>query len=335
VSVLSAAALYLVGFYLPLLTSGGESVSLSDGEGLLAVVWVVPAAVAAVAGFIALKGSPIAAAVGTGIITGLAGITVFELVLFHKIGDDSSASKGVGYFCLLAAAASSVGAVISSFANRAPEEAKCHQAWCLAGAAAAVGVSLALLLPKNGYSVFDIEDGLVKVGMLTWGLLPPAIGVLGTLTRKRSGVALGLGVGLGQAGLMVAMLGGLGDNGGDAAGLGMNYTTLFHLSVAASIVCTGAALAITRGLAAAPANAWYPVGAHAPGVPAAQPAQAYAPQQARPQVTGQWAADPYGRHQYRLWDGVRWTANVSDNGVIGHDEPVITPPTTWQQPPMG
>ena len=32
-----------------------------------------------------------------------------------------------------------------------------------------------------------------------------------------------------------------------------------------------------------------------------------------------WAADPYGRHEMRYWDGAAWTAHVSDAGVTGHD----------------
>jgi hypothetical protein len=33
----------------------------------------------------------------------------------------------------------------------------------------------------------------------------------------------------------------------------------------------------------------------------------------------QWARDPYGRHELRYFDGVEWTAQVSDNGVPGID----------------
>jgi hypothetical protein len=34
---------------------------------------------------------------------------------------------------------------------------------------------------------------------------------------------------------------------------------------------------------------------------------------------GQWAPDPYGRHQVRYWNGTRWTDNVADNGVTARD----------------
>lgn len=32
-----------------------------------------------------------------------------------------------------------------------------------------------------------------------------------------------------------------------------------------------------------------------------------------------WHADPLGRHEQRYWDGARWTAHVSDGGVLGVD----------------
>jgi hypothetical protein len=43
------------------------------------------------------------------------------------------------------------------------------------------------------------------------------------------------------------------------------------------------------------------------------------PQVATSAVPAQWAADPYGRHQHRWWDGERWTAYVADHGVTTTD----------------
>lgn len=45
-----------------------------------------------------------------------------------------------------------------------------------------------------------------------------------------------------------------------------------------------------------------------------------------------WAADPTGRHQYRYWDGERWTDQVSDNGVVSVDPPVAGPPVVPAAP---
>ena len=38
-----------------------------------------------------------------------------------------------------------------------------------------------------------------------------------------------------------------------------------------------------------------------------------------PPPMSQWAPDPSGRHELRLWDGRQWTANVSDQGRSGWD----------------
>jgi hypothetical protein len=32
-----------------------------------------------------------------------------------------------------------------------------------------------------------------------------------------------------------------------------------------------------------------------------------------------WQPDPSGKHQMRYWDGMRWSASVSDNGQVGSD----------------
>ena len=41
-------------------------------------------------------------------------------------------------------------------------------------------------------------------------------------------------------------------------------------------------------------------------------------------VGPQWARDPARRHEYRFWNGMRWTAEVSDRGVLSKD-----PVTDW------
>ena len=33
--------------------------------------------------------------------------------------------------------------------------------------------------------------------------------------------------------------------------------------------------------------------------------------------SGRWTTDPYDRHQYRYWDGSKWTAHVGDVGSLG------------------
>jgi hypothetical protein len=38
-----------------------------------------------------------------------------------------------------------------------------------------------------------------------------------------------------------------------------------------------------------------------------------------PPPNAQWARDPSGRHELRMWDGAAWTAHVSDQGRAGWD----------------
>lgn len=49
-----------------------------------------------------------------------------------------------------------------------------------------------------------------------------------------------------------------------------------------------------------------------------------------------WHPDPGGRHEYRYWDGSRWTDDVSDGGVAARDPlPGTTAPTVVDQPLTG
>jgi Protein of unknown function (DUF2510) len=46
-----------------------------------------------------------------------------------------------------------------------------------------------------------------------------------------------------------------------------------------------------------------------------------------------WLPDPTRRHQYRYWDGARWTENVADGGVASTDPLGQVPPTGSDQSP--
>ena len=41
-----------------------------------------------------------------------------------------------------------------------------------------------------------------------------------------------------------------------------------------------------------------------------------------------WHSDPHSRHQYRYWDGTRWTEHVADGGQSGIDDPLSAVPTS-------
>ena len=42
---------------------------------------------------------------------------------------------------------------------------------------------------------------------------------------------------------------------------------------------------------------------------------------ANPDTPAGWIDDPARRHQFRYWNGRKWTAQVADNGVVGDDAP--------------
>jgi uncharacterized protein YxjI len=50
---------------------------------------------------------------------------------------------------------------------------------------------------------------------------------------------------------------------------------------------------------------------------------------------GGWHPDPFGRHEFRYWDGSRWTAQVSSRGLQSADPPVGTPYAPAASTPPG
>jgi hypothetical protein len=57
----------------------------------------------------------------------------------------------------------------------------------------------------------------------------------------------------------------------------------------------------------------------------------------RGDVTGEWRADPAGRHQHRYWDGEKWSDQVSDNGQVSsepYDGTVAVPQRGVSQQPQ-
>jgi Protein of unknown function (DUF2510) len=79
----------------------------------------------------------------------------------------------------------------------------------------------------------------------------------------------------------------------------------------------GAAVAGAVALLAARSQAVVPARARPAPAPAAPPPPVAAPT-AAPGAPG-WAADPYGRHQWRYWDGNRWTEQVADGSTQSTD----------------
>jgi Protein of unknown function (DUF2510) len=85
----------------------------------------------------------------------------------------------------------------------------------------------------------------------------------------------------------------------------------------------GGAVAAAASLLALRAQSLVPAPERPVAAPPPAPAPA-APQQpaaaAAPGSAG-WAADPFGRHQWRYWDGNRWTDQVADGSTQSTDPP--------------
>ncbi len=316
-SAIVAGGLYVAGYYLPLVSEGGFSASFSDGDSSGMWIWVVPALLAVVAGVVAFVGKGVAAtAAGTaagGLVTGVAGISAFELITVHKLIGDSGPSKGIGFWAMAAAAGVAVSAGSSVLTGAKAGEAKCRQQLTLIGAAMFVGAPLAILLPADGFNpLSDIDDGLIKFGLVVWALLPPLLAIAATLSRSVSGVAFGAGVALALLGFSVAVLQSEPGSGGLAGPFGTGHDSLYHWSALGALVLTASALI-------------GPLSGRVAGSAAASPS--VSPAGGAGGGAGQWVADPYGRHQYRWYDGAQWTAQVSDHGVVSQDPPVQSPPT--------
>ncbi|HMF82124.1 MAG TPA: DUF2510 domain-containing protein [Acidimicrobiia bacterium] len=126
---------------------------------------------------------------------------------------------------------------------------------------------------------------------------------------------------------LIASIGALGDN--DAFGglawpekIGNIMQWLGGAAVAAAAALL-ALRALTTLLPAAPARP-APRTAPAAAPPAAARTTATAPvapsaPPTAPPVAPGWAADPYGRHQWRYWDGGRWTDQVADGSTQSTD----------------
>jgi len=335
-----AAVLYLAGYYLPLLDIGGDAGSFSDGDSSGLWVWVVPSVLALLAALLSLGGKPVGAAIAAGITTGLAGLTTFELLFIHRFAEQMSAggfgsaiSKGIGFWALTLAVVLAVAAALSLMTANSGEP-MCNQLLAVVGGIAGIGISLAILLPVDGVSILDIDDGMIQFGVIVWAVLAPLLALMMAASGRRAGVAFAMGVGLGHLGFTVAVLQDIGSaDDSFALALSTSHTAIYHWAALLSVAFTAAALTQVQQ-PSSPVSA-FTVGTAMPGYVPVSPGQpGYAPtytvqaayqQQVAPQPvapqqpSSQWAPDPYSRHQFRLWDGHTWTEHVADQGVVGHD----------------
>ncbi|HEV3134497.1 MAG TPA: DUF2510 domain-containing protein [Acidimicrobiia bacterium] len=157
--------------------------------------------------------------------------------------------------------------------------------WHVAVLAIAVGLVLALRIP---FAPDARGASMVRVALL-------GAAVLGAV------IALSA---------LIACIGAIGDN---EAFVGLAWPekigNIMQWLGGAAVAGAVALLAVrSQGVVPAPAR---PAPAPAPPPPVAAPTAA-------PGAPG-WAADPYGRHQWRYWDGSRWTDQVADGSTQSTD----------------
>lgn len=179
------------------------------------------------------------------------------------------------------------------------------------------GLSGAMLIPENGYSILDIPDGLMKTGALVWALVPSIAGAVAAFSRTRLKVGFAFGVASSHAALMLAIATSDDVSEGMASGFfSISNEGLFNVTAILAFVLLGAALVTSSSGGGA------------------QAALAAGGTSAAGSTGAQWAADPFGRHQMRYFNGSEWTAAVSDHGVVGTDPPVHTAAAPSQPPVM-
>jgi hypothetical protein len=122
---------------------------------------------------------------------------------------------------------------------------------------------------------------------------------------------------------LIACIGALGDNQAfvglawpEKIGNIMQWLGGAAVAAAAALLALRAQSVLPAPVRPAPAVA--PTAAPAATTTATAPAAPSAPPTAPPVAPG-WAADPYGRHQWRYWDGSRWTDQVADGSTQSTD----------------
>lgn len=83
---IASAALYILGIFIPYVGGGGGALT-DGGDSAIYILYLLPGALAVVAGFMALQGKSEAAGFAAGAVTGLFGLTVFLLTFIYKFID--------------------------------------------------------------------------------------------------------------------------------------------------------------------------------------------------------------------------------------------------------
>jgi hypothetical protein len=162
----------------------------------------------------------------------------------------------------------------------------------------------------NVVSIWHVAVLAIAVGLVLALRIPFPPDARGASTVRAAllgAAALGAVIALSA---LIACIGAIGDN---EAFVGFSWPekigNIMQWLGGAAVAGAVALLAVrSQGVVPAPAR---PAPAPAPPPPVAAPT-------AGPGAPG-WAADPYGRHQWRYWDGNRWTEQVADGSTQSTD----------------
>jgi hypothetical protein len=162
----------------------------------------------------------------------------------------------------------------------------------------------------NVVSIWHVAVLAIAVGLVLALRIPFPPDARGASTARAAllgAIVLGAVIALSA---LIACIGALGDN---QAFVGLSWPekigNIMQWLGGAAVAGAVALLAVrSQSVVPAPAR---PAPAPAPPPPVAAPAAA-------PGAPG-WAADPYGRHQWRYWDGNRWTDQVADGSTQSTD----------------
>jgi Protein of unknown function (DUF2510) len=332
---LLTAATTLLGWLLPLTTGSGPSRNLASADWSAVVLMLIISGVLTIAA-VGVSTRPGTAGLAGGV--GLAGgaLSLFMGVLLAVVVDSFSSfggggvGVGPGTILLIASGVLGIFTFLSSFSapSRRNEQAAPASGIRVLGACSAALVSLGLMMPPPARHVAVADwlllghgvNGFISASYLLLLVSPGIAGVVGFLSRRRSGLPLALGGFIPFGWIFVVSLldrvrsqRGLNDSG-LANVFRHDFHPLFGIGMA------GVALFLVLGVLAgrtAPAGT---------GVAASVTVGHTNP--------ARWTADPFGRHESRYWDGQRWTQHVADAGVAGIDQPFAsTPPVPQPLPP--
>ena len=330
-----------------LLSGALPLVSISDDKmfdaGASAVLTIlIPAALLLIAA-VSAKAKPDMAGLGGG--AALAAMSIFAVwaTLIWKLTDGQKLGAG-SYMMIVTAVLGAVAFLASLGVATSRKTSPALWLAVLAGFAMSLGCTL---VPTDlGYDTYEYgdyvyrptwaewnyfgegSDQLIAVS-IQWLIWVPFVGLLiGAAKRGRFGTLLGLGSSSVLAWIVFATAAEIdSDTYGELSGLRPTLHPVATIGAVATVLLVLVALGTSNTSSAGSVGHFAGAPTHPPLPATAAVAEYSTPAVARPTVQpapnpARWAADPFGRHENRYWDGASWTKHVADAGVAGVDRPV-------------